>query len=52
VIEDGRVTLKRAPYSIERTIDALRVAGLPEAAVADLSVLLRTGRVPAPRRAA
>jgi putative phosphoesterase len=49
VIEDGKVTLERALYPIERTVDALRLARLPEAAVADLSVLLRTGRAPVQR---
>lgn len=52
VIEDGKVTLRRALYPIERTVDALRLGPLPEAVVADLSVLLRTGRVPAPRQVA
>lgn len=52
VIDDGRVTLKRAHYPIERTIDALRRARLPRAAIDDLSALLRTGQVPAPRRVA
>lgn len=48
VIEDGRVSLRRVAYPIERTVRLLRHAGLPEGAVGALATLLRTGRVPPP----
>lgn len=44
VIEDGVSRLERASYPVERTIDALRAAGLEPAALGALSELLRTGR--------
>jgi predicted phosphodiesterase len=47
VIEDGAIALRRLPYPVDRTIDALQRANVPAAAVADLTALLRTGRVPA-----
>ena len=48
VIEDGRVSLQRVAYPIERTVRLLRHAGLPQGAVGALTTLLRTGQVPPP----
>ena len=45
LVEDGRVSLKRTPYPIERTVRALRHAGLPARAVMTLATVLRTGRI-------
>lgn len=49
VIENGVVRLGRVAYPVEQTVAALEASGAPRAAVADLSSLLRTGRVSAPR---
>jgi putative phosphoesterase len=44
VIENGTVALKRVSYAIERTVEGLRRASLPAAAVRALAAMLRTGR--------
>jgi len=44
VIEDGTPSLERTPYSIERTVEGLRAAGLEAPAFGALAALLRTGR--------
>jgi hypothetical protein len=49
VIDDGTITLHRVSYPVEHTINALQRSGASAAAIADLSILLRTGRVPPPR---
>jgi putative phosphoesterase len=46
VLEDGAVRLDRVSYDIERTTTALARTGADPTAVAVLSELLRTGRVP------
>jgi predicted phosphodiesterase len=46
VIEDGRLTLERAEYPVDRTIRALEAEGLPGDVVGVLASLLRTGQVP------
>ena len=49
VLENGAVRLGRMAYDVERTVAGLRASGRDQDAVAALSVLLRTGRVPSPR---
>jgi putative phosphoesterase len=49
VIEGGAISLRRVSYPVDRTVDALRRAGVIAPAVRDLATLLRTGRVPVPR---
>ena len=46
VLENGAVRLDRVSYDIERTTTALARTGADPTAVAVLSELLRTGRVP------
>jgi diadenosine tetraphosphatase ApaH/serine/threonine PP2A family protein phosphatase len=43
VIDDGRVTLKRAAYDIERTISDLRKLRLEEDVTSRLIAILREG---------
>ncbi len=49
VIENGTFRLGRVRYDVERTVGELRASGVDPDAVADLSLLLRTGRTPTPR---
>lgn len=45
VIEDGRPDLRRVPYDVDRTVDALRAAPLPAGVVGGLERVLRTGHL-------
>jgi putative phosphoesterase len=49
VLENGACRLGRRPYDVERTVAELQETGVDRDAVADLSLLLRTGRTPPPR---
>lgn len=49
VHENGACRFGRMPYDVERTIAELQATGADRDAVADLSLLLRTGRTPPPR---
>ncbi|MGH7690601.1 MAG: metallophosphoesterase family protein, partial [Gemmatimonadaceae bacterium] len=46
LIDDGRVTLHRVAYDVEATVAQLAACAIPARAIAELSALLRTGRVP------
>jgi predicted phosphodiesterase len=48
-LENGTVRLARAAYDVERTVAALGASGANGEAVADLTLLLRTGRAPPAR---
>jgi predicted phosphodiesterase len=45
VLDDGQVHLKRVPYPVDRTIDALGKAPLPARVVEKLIAVLRTGKI-------
>jgi putative phosphoesterase len=49
LIDGETVTLMRVAYPVERTVERLQRAGIAEDAVADLSILLRTGVTPPAR---
>lgn len=49
VLENGACRLGRLPYDVERTVAELQATEVDRDAVADLSLLLRTGRTPPPR---
>ncbi len=49
VLENGACRFGRMPYDVERTVEELQATGADRDAVADLSLLLRTGRTPPPR---
>jgi len=49
VLENGACRFGRMPYDVERTVAELQATGADRDAVADLSLLLRTGRTPPPR---
>jgi predicted phosphodiesterase len=44
VLEEGRVTLKRVPYDVDRTVALLRAASLPLAVIEALERVLRAPR--------
>jgi putative phosphoesterase len=46
VIEDGEVTLGRARYDVERTVDGLRELPLDRGVIERLAAILRLGKVP------
>jgi putative phosphoesterase len=48
LLEDGRPSLERMEYPIDRTVAALEATGVDDAAVTVLTEILRTGRAPQP----
>ena len=44
IVEDGAVTLKRATYDVQRTVDDLKELPLEASIVEQLSAILRNGQ--------